>query len=186
MRHAGSLGRAGTRGAAPTGGYETSLRRQDRCITARAHRIRLSGAGFGRCRLCRSGLRLAQERVFQPDPQALTPLQALAFEGGGQPDVAQANIPNRSIAHEVSQVLRTGGHPRQSTRQSQAARARKLQNLIAFAARAGSNAASVRHSKGVRAAWGARRRAPSSFLRPLRSLLDRRSESRNTRPAPQA
>ena len=110
--------------------------------------MRLSGAGFGRCRRCRSGLRLARERVFQPDPQPLTPLQALAFEGGRQPDVAQANIPNRSIAHEVSQVSKRALHPRLSRRQSQAALVQSAQIPIAFAARAGSNAASVR------ALWG--------------------------------
>jgi hypothetical protein len=54
----------------------------------------LAGGRFGARRLA-----LALQGVLEPDAHALPLLHALALEWGGQPDVAQANIPNRSIAH---------------------------------------------------------------------------------------
>jgi hypothetical protein len=44
-------------------------------------------------------LALALQRFLETNANTLPLLHALALEGGRQPDVAQANIPNRSIAH---------------------------------------------------------------------------------------
>lgn len=71
------------------------------------------GSGLGLGRRCFRARRfaLALQRILEADPHALPLLHALALEGGGQPHVAEANIPNRSIAHffRLSELARTLG-----------------------------------------------------------------------------
>lgn len=63
----------------------------------------------GRCRFGTLRLRLAVQSILEADADALTLLHALALERGRQPDVAQADIPNGSIAHDfrLSEWART-------------------------------------------------------------------------------
>jgi hypothetical protein len=77
-----------------------------------------SGFLFGRGRFGTRRFALALQRVLETDTYALPLLHALALERGGQPNVAQANIPNRSIAHFL-QALRLAAHPRQDASRAQ-------------------------------------------------------------------
>jgi len=66
-----------------------------------------SGFGRGRCWLVDLALSLTEKCVFEPDANALAALHALALERRGQPNVAQPDVPKRSIAHlgEVSKNI---------------------------------------------------------------------------------
>src|SRR5436190_20638668 len=87
-----------------------------------------SGLGLGGRRFRTRRFALALQRVFETDADALPLLHALALEGGGQPHVAQANIPNRSIAHyfRLSELARTVGKMFGERKTSQAYSAAKL------------------------------------------------------------
>ena len=68
-----------------------------------------SGTRLGGRRLIARGLGLALQGFFEPNPQSLTPLEAFALQGGGQPDVTLANIPQCSIAHCFLQTPKRAG-----------------------------------------------------------------------------
>src|SRR5687768_1072104 len=73
--------------------------RGSRCLKVRPTFAVRSARG-GRLGCGSSGGRLAVERSLQADASALARLQVLALEGGGQPLVTLADVPDRSVGHE--------------------------------------------------------------------------------------